>query len=102
MFEITAQHVTVVASKKAAKQFLDQAKMILQRATSEKLKAKSSLNQMLGSPNLEFVERAPVSPQFVEVAPGVVRGKRPRKNTNWPTEWKGDCRQSSERQDLFD
>ena len=54
--EVEAQHCAVNETKRATRAFLKRAKLVLSKATSEKLKAKSSLNQLLGSPNKQFVE----------------------------------------------
>jgi len=54
--ELEAQHLAVVETKRATTALLKKAKLILSRATSEKVKAKSSLDQLLGSPNKQFVE----------------------------------------------
>ena len=54
--ELEAQHLAVEETKRATTAFLKKAKLILSKATSEKVKAKSSLEQLLGSPNKQFVE----------------------------------------------
>ena len=54
--EVEAQHCAVNETKRATKAFLSRAKLLLSKATNEKLKANSSLQQLLGSPNKQFVE----------------------------------------------
>ena len=54
--ELEAQHLAVVETKRATTAVLIKAKLTLSKAIREKVKAKRSLEQLLGRPNKQFVE----------------------------------------------
>ena len=73
--ELEAQHLAVEETKKVTKAILKRAKLTLSKATSEKVKAKSTLEQLLGSPNKQFVEYEHERPCLDEIKKGRDRAK---------------------------